>query len=463
MSPLELRAQVRAFLQEVAGVRAGDRLLLALSGGLDSTVLLDLLDHLKAGLGLTLHVAHFDHQLRPDSGRDSRFAADQARRRKLPFSGGSGDVAGHARRQRLSIEAAARQLRYAFLDQVAQAEGCRYIALAHHAGDQAETLPLHLLRGSGTAGLGAMRPVRQERYLRPLLGVERAALAAYAQAAALEFREDPSNRDLRFARNRVRNELIPQLQAQYNPGLIQTLGRTAQILQAEDHLLQGMAQEALQAVLCEHSARKIVLAAPSLVNYHIAVQRRIVRMVFEAQGRGPFDFDQIEAVLELARQPASGLLPRRFGWCMQRTDERLILRHGQFPPAEVVVRIPGQTSVTTHGSNLNTQLLPAAHFAGLKDHLGGWRAALDAEHLTAPLVLRSPRPGDRFQPLGLQGRKKLSDYLIDRKWPRILRDELLLLTSGDQIAWVAGLGIGHAFRIQERTRQLLLVEMQWES
>lgn len=463
MSPLELRALVGAFLREVAGVRAGETLLLALSGGLDSTVLLDLLDQLRHELGTGLRVAHFDHQLRPGSGADSRFAAELAAARGLPFSGGSGDVAGHARRHRLSLEAAARQLRYEFLDEVARATGCQYIALAHHADDQAETLLMHLLRGSGATGLGAMRPVRQGRYLRPLLAIERPVLAAYARAEGLAFREDPSNRDLRFVRNRVRCELIPQLQARYNPALVQALGRTARILQAEDSLLAELAQQALQTVVCERSALKIVLAAPALINYHIAVQRRIVRTLFEAQDQGPFDFAQLEAVLELARQPAPGLLPLRAGWRMQRAGERLILRRGQLPPAAERVQSPGQTRVPTRRCTLVAQSLPAARFPGLKERLGAWCAALDADQLAEPLILRSPRPGDRFQPLGLQGRKKLSDFLIDRKWPRILRDELLLLTSGDQIAWVAGLEIGHPFRVRQDTRRLLLLEMQWES
>ncbi len=463
MLPPELRALVGAFLREVAKVRTGERLLLALSGGLDSVVLLDLLDRLRHELDLGLHVAHFDHQLRPDSGGDSRFAAELAAARGLPCTCGSGDVAGHARRHRLSLEAAARELRYAFLDEVALATGCQYLALAHHADDQAETLLLRLLRGSGTTGLGAMRPVRQGRYLRPLLAVERNVLATYAQTEGLEFREDPSNRDLRFVRNRVRRELIPQLQAQYNPALVQVLGRTAQILQAEDSLLDELAQQALQTVVCARSPLKIVLAAPSLVNYHIAVQRRIVRTLFEAQGQGPFDFAQLEAVLELARRAGSGLLPLRAGWRMQRAGDLLILRRGQLSPAEEKVQSPGRTPVPTRNCTLVAQVLPADSFSGLKERLGAWCAALDADQLAETLTLRSPRPGDRFQPLGLQGRKKLSDFLIDRKWPRILRDELLLLTCGDQIAWVAGLAIGHPFRVRQDTRRLLLLEMQHES
>ncbi len=451
------------FLRTAAGVRAGDRLLVALSGGLDSAVLLDLLAGLRQELGLALRAAHFDHQLRPDSAADSHFAAELALARGVPISLGSGDVAGHARLHHLSLEAAARQLRYTFLDEVAGTTGCQYIALAHHAGDQAETLLLHLLRGSGATGLGAMRPVRQGRYLRPLLEVERPVLAAYAQAENIAFREDPSNADLRFVRNRVRRELIPQLQSRYNPALIRTLGRTARILQAEDELLAELAQQALQTVVCARSPHKIVLAAPSLVNYHIAVQRRIVRMLFEAQGQGPFDFDPLEAVLELARRPGSGLLPLGAGWRMQRAGEYLILRRGQLAPAVEKVQSPGQTPIPSRSCTLMAQELPAAHFSGLRQGLGAWCAALDAEALAAPLTLRSPRPGDRFQPLGLQGRKKLSDFLIDRKWPRILRDELLVLSCGEQIAWVVGLEIGHPFRVLPDSRRLLLLELRRES
>jgi tRNA(Ile)-lysidine synthase len=185
-------------------------------------------------------------------------------------------------------------------------------------------------------------------------------------------------------------------------------------------------------------------------------------MLFEAQGQGPFDFDPSEAVLELARRPASGLRSLASGWRAQRVGGQLILRRGQLPPVEEKVQSPGRTSIPSRSCTLVAELLPAARFSGLREGLGHWRAALDADQLGAPLLLRSPRPGDRFQPLGLRGRKKLSDFLIDRKWPRLLRDELLLLTCGGQIAWVVGLEIAHSFRVGPDSRRLLLLEMQRE-
>lgn len=461
MSPIELRQRVCRFMQEEARLEAGETLVVAVSGGLDSAVLLDVLNHLRDRLGIGLHAAHFDHRLRPGSAADSQFAAGLARARGLPCTCGAGDVAGHARSHKLSLEAAGRLLRYRFLDEVAQATGSRHIALAHHANDQAETVLLRLLRGSGTGGLAAMSSVRQERYVRPLLEVERPVLETYARECRLEFREDPSNRDLRFVRNRVRGELLPHLQQRYNPAIVRVLGRTAQVLRDEDQLLDQLAQQALQTVLCEQSGRKIVLAAQPLLDYHIAVQRRIVRMLFEARGEGPFDFAHVEAVLQRAGRPDSGLYSLGAGWRMQRAADRLILRRGTFPAVEMALRVPGQVPIPTHGCTLATQLLPAGCFSALKDRLGGWRAALDASQTGTRLLLRSPRPGDRFQPLGMSGRKKLSDLLIDRKWPRILRDEILLLICGDQIAWVAGLGPGHLFRVRESTRQILLAEVQW--
>ena len=285
-------ARVRQVLQEVE-VAADASLVVAASGGVDSTVLLDVLD----GLGCRLHVAHLDHALRPDSADDSRFVASEAQRRGLPCSIERRDVGAYARAEGLSLEEAGRRQRYAFLDQVAARVGAEFIALGHHADDQAETVILRLLRGSGSTGLGAMEIVREGRYLRPLLGVRRAEIEQYARQRDLRYREDPSNRDPRFLRNRVRGELMPLLKS-YNPNIAEVLNRTAALLKAEDDLLAELTQEALDTVVCERCDDKVALDGTRLLAYHIAVQRRVLRAVLQglAAADGPFDFARVEQV-----------------------------------------------------------------------------------------------------------------------------------------------------------------------
>lgn len=451
---------VRRVLQEV-GVDAGDCLLVAVSGGIDSMVLLDVLDRLRAEVGFQLHVAHLDHALRPESPADRDFVVDEARRRALPCAADRRDVEACARDEGLSLEAAGRHLRYAFLDAAAHRVGAAYIALGHHADDQAETVLMRLLRGSGATGLGAMEVVRGGRYLRPLLGVWRAEIEAYAHEQDLAYREDLSNRDRRFMRNRVRWELLPMLR-QYNANISAALNRTARLLKDEDHLLEKLAQEALTAVICERCNDKIALDSIRLVDYHIAVQRRVVRIVLQglSAAEGPVDFAPVEQVLDCIKGGDERL--RELGGDLrgQGSGGRYILRRGHRPKVEYSLALPGVVALAGHGVEMHAEIVPAARFAQVRGELGGTKVAFDADRLGEEVLLRSPRQGDRFQPLGMAGHKKLSDFLIDAKWPKISRDEILVLARGEEIAWVAPLRTSHAFKVDSATRRIALCQLR---
>ena len=318
-------ASVRQVLQE-AGLQTDAGLVVAASGGVDSTVLLDVLD----GLGYRLHVAHLDHALRPDSADDSRFVTDEAKRRRLPCSVERRDVRAYARTEGLSLEEAGRRQRYAFLDQVADRVRAEFIALGHHADDQAETVIMRLLRGSGATGLGGMEIAREGRYLRPLLRVRRAEIEKYARQRGLRYREDPSNRDPRFLRNRVRRELMPLLES-YNTKIAEVLNRTAALLKAEDDLLAELTQEALDTVICERCNDKVALDSTRLLTYHIAMQRRMLRAVLQglAATENPFDFVRIEQVRSWIGAGDKRLQVLGAGLTGQGCGTRYILRRGR--------------------------------------------------------------------------------------------------------------------------------------
>lgn len=462
----EMVEKVFSALQERAVFSVGEKAVVAVSGGLDSIALLDIMDRLQPLLGIQLCVAHLDHQLRAESAADSDFVARQARARGLSCSRARRNVSEHARQHRLSLETAARQLRYQFLDEVALQMGAGKIVLGHHANDQAETLLLRLLRGSGSGGLGAMAAVREERYVRPLLGFERETLETYVRVAGLDYREDASNTDLRFLRNRVRHELIPQLQ-RYNPNIVETLNRTARLLKEEDDYLDGVAGEALQATVWQEDIpgsgpQKIILDASRLLGYHIAVQRRIVRTLLQglSASEGPFDFSHVAKVLEVVQRPGGGIEEIAAGLGVQRAGNWAILGRVLAAPVEEEIGIPGEIALPECGVGLRIKLRPADCYPTLKPELGGGRVVFDALLLGSRLRVRRPRPGDRFQPLGMQGRKKLSDFLVDLKWPRLLRSELLLLTGlDDEVIWVVGLRQADRFRVRPDTRQIALAEL----
>ena len=450
-------ANVRQVLQE-AGLQGGVGLVVAASGGVDSTVLLDVLD----GLGYQLHVAHLDHALRSDSAADSRFVVDEAKRRGLSYSIERRDVGEYARTEGLSLEEAGRRQRYSFLDQVADRIGAEFIALGHHADDQAETVILRLLRGSGATGLGGMEIAREGRYLRPLLRVRRAEIEKYARQRGLHYREDPSNRDPRFLRNRVRGELMPLLKS-YNSNIAEVLNRTAALLKTEDDLLAALAQEALDTVICERCNDKVTLDSTRLLAYHIAIQRRVLRAALQglAAADGPFDFARVEQVRGWIGAGDKRLRVLGAGLRGQGCGTRYILRRGQRPPVARGFDIPGALVLREHGVKIRVQVVSPEHFD--KSQLGGSQVALDADRLGAWVQVRSLRPGDRFQPLGMEGHKKLSDFLIDAKWPKISRDEVLVLTQGEEIAWVAPLRSSHAFRIKSTTRRIALCTLRhWD-
>ncbi len=466
MSPEELVRRVEGVLRGVEGPRRGDGVVVALSGGIDSTVLLDVLYRLKGELDLRLYVAHLDHQLRLESVDDACSASSAAAARGLPFFGESADVAMHAKLRKLSVEMAARELRYRFLDEVMGRTDSRRIALGHHADDQAETVLLRLLRGSGSRGLGGMRLLRDGRYLRPLLAVGRDDITAYADARSLPFREDASNRDRAYLRNRVRHQLIPHLKEQYNPEISAVLSRTGSLLAAEDSHLERTAQEAVETVVCERSPGKIVLAARLLVDYDIAIQRRILRSVMQellhadvAADGVAVEFSHVDAVVEILRRQSHKLGCLTGCLSVQLMGDRLTFRgRMSAPELDREVRIPGKTEAPERGIILQSRLLPATAFARVRPLLGGWRVAFDANAADG-LRLRNHRPGDRVQPLGMTGHKKVSDLLVDAKRPRIDRGEVVVLARGREVAWVAGLCLADGFKVRSRSEHMVYMEL----
>jgi len=458
LSSSDLFERVAVSLQS-AGCRRGERVVVAVSGGVDSMVLLDVLHRHQAVWALELYVVHLDHSLRIESIEDERFVSREARRRGLTYKSWRCDVAAYAAERHISIEEAGRERRYAFFAEVAAEVEASKVVLGHHMDDQAETVLMRLVRGSGTSGLKGMVPLRDELYLRPLLSVRRVEIETYARERAVAFREDITNKEQRFLRNRVRGELLPLL-CEYNPNIVEAIHRTTTVLRGEDAFIEETAQSALNASLVECCVDKIVLDAPRLVDYHIAVLRRVIRTVLQgfSAGKGPCDFARIEQVIDLLKMGDGS--PQQLGGELrvQCWQGRLIVRRGEAQPIAIELEIPGAKEVPHRGGTLVSQLVSTQRFPQLFAGLGGARTAFDAERLGTNPLLRSARVGDRFQPLGMSGQKKMSDFLIDSKYPRILRDEVLVIESNGEIAWVVGLRNGHPFRVRADSRQIAVLE-----
>ena len=419
----------------------GETLLIGVSGGPDSVALL----HILVELGWRPHVCHLNHQLRgADSDADAEFVKQLTTRYGLPSTIEAGTVAPD--------EDSARRARQEFFERVADHTGIKKLFLAHTADDQVETFLLRLLRGAGVPGLVGIWPERQLgmlRVIRPLLKVRRLEIMEYLAAKKLSYREDKSNADTRFTRNRIRHELLPLLEREYNPSIRDVLLNTAEILRDEDFYLLHHVAQRFYMTACQNDAVNV----KTLANYPIAIQRRVLRFWLGGDSEsGPsFTFDQIEAVRHAALGDTPGAaidLPdnlvvyREYEWLQKANRKDLEPVKGNWPlslSGETVIRELGVRFVVEGGGESPR---PGECF--------------DAAALGQGLFVRTWENGDRFQPLGMSETKKLQDFFVDEKVPRLRRGRVPLVCTGDgRIAWIVGQRIAETFKVRDDTRRIL--------
>jgi tRNA(Ile)-lysidine synthase len=306
-------------------LKAGERVGVAVSGGADSVALLRLLVELRGELGIVLSVVHFHHGIRgAEADDDAEFVARLAQQHNLELHSGRGDAPGHAGARQASLETAARELRYQFFARLLQSGVVDRIATGHTLDDQAETVLMKTLRGAGTRGLAGIYPALRAGMVRPLLGVRRRELEEYLRSLGQEWREDSTNRDRRHLRNRVRQELVPLLERDFNPEVTRVLGESAEVARAEEEFWQCEVERLLPQV-CPQGGASLKLEA--LLAQPLAVQRRLVRAALERAGAG-FDFRHGEEILRLA-QKSRGAVELPGGWrVVPRKGELRIERRG---------------------------------------------------------------------------------------------------------------------------------------
>jgi tRNA(Ile)-lysidine synthase len=425
-------------------------LLVAVSGGLDSMVLLEVLRQLGTRYGWRLTIAHLNHRLRgASSNADERLVRATAKSLGLPCVVGQVDVRSLAERQQLSIEMAARQSRHEFLARVARSRGIRTIALAHHADDQVELFFLRLLRGAGRQGLAGMEwsgasPVDPRLTLiRPLLGCRRAGLMEFARAEKIRFREDASNTALNILRNRVRHDLLPLLARDYQPALVPVILRNMEILGAEDELLDQLAED------WRGGKSSVVFTQLSQ-----ALQRRVVQRGVLELGVTP-EFDLVETLRAGPNRTVvvpGGTAVRHDGQGrIHRVEETSIC----FDKGSFGLSLVGpQGEGFFDGLSWRWQIQKSR--GGLLPVFASGCEWFDADKVGASAGLRHWRAGDRFQPSGMKSSVKLQDLFANLKVPRPVRHRLVVATTAtDEIWWVEGLRIGERFKLGPGTKRRL--------
>jgi tRNA(Ile)-lysidine synthase len=473
---MSLPERVRRTIQRYALVARGERVLIALSGGADSVALLHLARELEAAGDLVVAgAAHLNHRLRGvEADEDERFCARLASHLNIPIEIERVDVRDEARRDKRSVEDAARRARYAFLERAADRLGADVIAVAHTRDDQAETFLLRLFRGSATRGLAGIRP-RAGRVVRPLLELGRDEVRAYLAEGEIAFREDASNRDLTNPRNRIRHELIPYLKGHFSPAIAAVLAREAELARVDEAALEAEAIEiADRIVLTDEGDRAgLRLEASALRSVEPALASRVVRAALERFARDRFiSFDHVQRVLALAvgGDADKGGVVDLPGQRAVRNGNVIRLtpaaarRRGGGEGAEnsfsVSLSIPGEVLLDRQGWAVGAERLESAGEAR-RWSARGPRVGVAADGLALPLVVRSRRPGDRFRPLGAPGVRKLQDFLVDRKVPREERDGLPIVVDGrDRIVWVAGQAVAEDFRVTDPSQGVLLLTIR---
>ena len=427
-----LESAVSRALEALGIPSADDTLVVALSGGADSVALTDALSTLSRVEGFRLVAAHLDHGLRPESGDDAAYCATFCRDLGVAFRVGRAEVRARARREHSGLEDAARRERYSFLRRVKEEEGATAIAVAHTRDDQAETLLLRLLRGAGSTGLGAMR-AQSGDVIRPLLGLSRKAVRRHLEARGLGWREDPTNADPAFLRNRVRHELVPLLEARFNPRLRETLARTASLLADDAALLSEMADRLWQRAGRIEAGEAIVLRDELARAPRPLARLALRRALTEAGGLAGVGSVHVEKLLELARSkaPSGRRLPLPGGREATFAWDELVIgpRRPKGQAFALELGVPGRVDLPD-GKAFLAESAPGPAVSN------GETAVVAAPENGVPLLVRTRRPGDRVR---YRGRDlSLKRFLVSRRVAALQRTGLPLVAAGSQVLFVPG-------------------------
>lgn len=454
---------VQKFLRENS---IGDSsVLVSVSGGIDSTVLLHILSDLKEEFELELSVAHLDHGIRGKaSARDAEFVRKEAEKMGLDSTIDKRPVEEFAEEENLSLEEAAREVRYEFLSEVAENLNSDYVALGHNENDQAETILMHLIRGAGLRGLGGMKEITG-RYIRPLLKNSREEIRDYARTNDLDYREDETNSDKDYLRNRIRHELIPELEENYNPKIKEKLASTAALAQEAQSFIAEQAAELVEEIRTDKDEPGICFLRDGVSGLHPYLKKVAIRQLIE-EAKGDLKdvtSDHVQQVVEkLEQNPARTRL--------DLPDLTFTLRRGigcfvkGFSPetqGTFSYRVEPEGGLEVFEADMELRFEFTSDREKLKSEnfsSDSLTEVVDWGKVERPIVVRNRKTGDRFVPLGMDGEKKLKDFFIDAKIPYEQRDRTPLVCDNRGIIWVVGFRVDERYKITKHTKKGMIMK-----
>jgi len=432
--------KVLAFINQHQLFATTDKILATVSGGIDSVVLCELLHELKISFG----IAHCNFGLRGDeSDADELFVKKLAKKYEVPFYSENFNTNVFAQQEQISTQMAARLLRYTWFEKVRQKHGYQYIATAHHQNDTTETILLNLTKGTGIAGLHGI-PVKNGKVIRPLLALTKDDIYEYITLKQLIWREDSSNETTKYQRNKIRHEVIPVLK-EINPNLENTLAQSVQKISGAEQIFNRYINQVREEIL-KAEKEVVYLAIDSLQK--VTALPVVMHELLKNYG---FNYETVQEIIQ-AFNAIPGKTFHSATHVLVKDREQLVITPkdlGAFGSYEIE---PGATSLAIPGLKLQLKQVPAAGYQLPRSRK---IAALDINLLQFPLKVRPWKEGDWFVPLGMKGKKKISDFLIDEKIPANLKPQVQVLTSDKSIVWVIGYRLDNRFKVTDKTEEIL--------
>ncbi len=440
----------------------GSKILCAVSGGVDSIAMLDILYLISKKLNLKLFVSHFNHKLRgADSESDEKFVKDVAKYFKLPFYSSSGNVKEYAKENSLSIEQAARDLRYKYFEQISNSLGCTHIATAHTANDLVETFFLNLFRGTGLTGLSGIPTIRRIAkkivVFRPLLNFSKAELIEYAKIRRLRWREDKTNTNPMFTRNKIRNELLPYLEANFSQSVTGTIRRAVSLINAADRHISQSLEDLIKDATIKNVKDRVEIRINALKTNSTFIQGEIVKKILSDNFElFTTTMNTIERILELCNSQAGTIYEINSKYSVLRDRNSIIFyKNDKIDEIDLIIEKVGNYKVGNFEIKLTKVKQNEVRFS--PDALVEY---FDSDLIPNFMQLKSWQQGDKFTPLGCDDEMKLSDFLINMKIPLIDKQNILLLKSKDEVIWVCGLRISNKFKVTDSTTNYLKAEFK---
>lgn len=456
-----LKDNVLATIMEYNLIEENDNILVGVSGGPDSMALLYVLLEIKELIPFNIYIAHVNHGVRGDDAKaDQLFVEEIARKLNLPYYTKNVNMIQYGKEKGISSEEAGRELRYGFFREILTSLGGGKIAVAHNMNDQAETLIMRFLRGTGIDGLKGMDFITKD-IIRPILGIGRREIETYISNKKIDTVLDKTNLESIYSRNKVRLELIPYIEENFNPNIVNTLWRTSRISSIDSEFLEEFSEERYNIIVKSQDKHSIILDSGKLLGEHKSIQQRIIRScILKVNGslQGITE-TQISSVINLFQAFNTGKEVHLSNGIVAKTSyEDLIIQKNinkDFSRYLYKLNSPGVNNLEDIGYSFNIEIFPMDKDFTMKKEKN--TRYFDLDVVKGDLFVRNRLEGDRLTPFGMRGTKKLKDYFIDEKVPKETRDKIPLIVDDENILWVVGYRTNDIYKVTKKTKRVLSI------